>query len=90
MIKAFGLLLVGAFVTANAISERCGSKCDALFSEETHQVRCLNRKITVSKMSLKMTLITKCFDTGLAINLKYRAKYVFIIYLLVLWKGNFI
>jgi len=37
MIKAFGLLLVGAFVTANAISERCGSKCDALFSEETHQ-----------------------------------------------------
>ena len=49
MIKAFGLLLVGAFVTANAISERCGSKCDALFSEETHQVRCLNRKITVNK-----------------------------------------
>ena len=66
MIKAFGLLLVGAFVTANAISERCGSKCDALFSEETHQVRCLNRKITVNKWqykwlvyvyNLKLTLI---------------------------------
>jgi len=37
MLKVSAILLVVAFVTANAISERCGSKCDTSFSEENQQ-----------------------------------------------------
>lgn len=37
VIKSFAVLLVGLLVTVNAISERCGAKCEKSYSEETHQ-----------------------------------------------------
>ena len=39
VIKTFVVVLVGLLVAVNAISERCGAKCEKDYTEETQKVR---------------------------------------------------
>jgi hypothetical protein len=59
VIKTFAVLLVGLLVTVNAISERCGAKCEKSYSEETQQVRCQNELYTEIQF-LSYSVIPNC------------------------------